>query len=153
VITDKRLGPRVLSRVCPGALLVGALFCVVLSGCGKSNPYVTVTGTVKYTDGEVPQGEMSSITFQPKASGPGSKGAQGTIEPDGTFELQTERPGDGARPGEYFVTLNIIVGYPNIKSVVPMMYTNPRNSPLTAEVKSDGENHFDFTIKKKTKKR
>jgi len=129
-------------------LFLGVLICAGFSGCGRSNAYLPVTGTVKFADGTVPQGEISSITFQPKASGPGSKGAQGTIEPDGSFRLQSERPGDGAKPGEYFVTIHVMVGYPNGRSVVPMKYTDPRKTPLSAEIKTSGENNFEFTIEK-----
>ena len=53
-----------------------------------------VTGTVKFADGSVPQGEMSTITFQPVNAMEG-KAASSNIEPDGTFELYTLTPGDG----------------------------------------------------------
>ena len=146
--TEYRWGPGASSRFLRGRWFYGTLICALLSGCGDSKPYLPVTGTVKFADGKVPQGEISSITFQPKTSGLDTKGAQGTIEPDGSFQLHSERPGDGAKPGKYTVTLHVIVGYPNSKSVIPLKYTNPRDSPLTAEVKIDGENHFEFTLEK-----
>jgi len=130
------------------AALYGSLICVALAGCGKSNPYSPATGVVKFDDGTVPQGDISSITFQPKLGGPDTKGAQGTIEPDGSFQLSSERPGDGAKPGEYTVTVHAMVGYPDGKSVVPQKYTNSRETPLSAEVKASGENHFEFTVEK-----
>ncbi|MEO2050006.1 MAG: hypothetical protein ABGX16_25905 [Pirellulales bacterium] len=126
----------------------GALILAALVGCGKANPYLQVTGTVKFDDGTVPQGDISSITFQPKSGGIDSKGAQGTIEPDGSFQLHSERPGDGAKPGNYAVTVQVMVGYPQGKSVVPLKYTDPRKTPLTAEIKASGENQFSFTIEK-----
>ena len=123
-----------------------ALVCAALIGCGESSPYVPASGTVKFDDGTVPQGDVSSITFQPKIGGPDTKGAQGTIEPDGSFELHSVRRGDGVRPGDYIVTVNAMIGYPQGKSVVPEQYANPRKSPLSAEVKASGENKFDFVI-------
>jgi hypothetical protein len=115
---------------------------VVLAGCGRSGPtYVAVTGTVKYSDGTVPKGDMASITFQPTSVGTDSKGASGSINPDGTFSLTTINPGDGARPGDYVVNVNVFKGYPDRKSLVA-------NKPLKATVTEDGENHFDFVVER-----
>jgi len=129
-------------------VMLGALICVGLVGCGEAKPYVPASGTVKFDDGTVPQGDISSITFQPKSTGPTTKGAQGSIEPDGSFELHSERQGDGAKPGDYSVTIHAMVGYPNGKSVVPAIYSDPRKTPLEAEVKASGENRFEFVIEK-----
>jgi len=129
-------------------MFYGLLICVALAGCGKASPYLHSTGTVKFDDGTVPQGDFSTITFQPKSGGPDTKGAQGTIEPDGSFQLSSERPDDGVKPGEYAVTVYVMNGYPNGKSVVPLKYTNARETPLSAEVKPSGKNHFEFTIEK-----
>ncbi len=131
-----------------GAMIFSTLICVVLVGCGEAKPYLPASGTVKFDDGTVPQGDLSSITFQPKSTGPATKGAQGSIEPDGSFVLHTERPGDGAKPGEYSVTIHAMVGYPKGKSVVPAKYSDPRKTPLTAEVKAGDENHFEFILDK-----
>ncbi|MEO2047555.1 MAG: hypothetical protein ABGX16_13395 [Pirellulales bacterium] len=128
--------------------LLGAIFLAAFVGCGKANPYLPVTGVVKFDDGTVPKGDISSITFQPTSGGLDSKGAQGTIEADGSFQLHSERPGDGAKPGSYAVTVHIMVGYPKGKSVVPLRYTDPRKTPFSAEVTADGENQFSFTIEK-----
>jgi len=129
-------------------VMFGALVCAALTGCGKESPYVPASGTVKFGDGTVPQGDISSISFHPKKGGPGAKGAQGTIEPDGSFEVYSERRGDGVKPGAYAVTVNAMVGYPQGKSVVPTPYTDPRATPLSAEVKASGENQFEFVLEK-----
>jgi hypothetical protein len=95
------------------------LLTMTLAGCGGGGPtYVPVTGTVKYSDGTVPTGDIASITFQPASAAPDTKGASGTIKPDGTFSLTTVTPGDGARPGEYIVQVNVFKGYPDRKSLV-----------------------------------
>jgi predicted small lipoprotein YifL len=118
------------------------LIAITLAGCGgRGHTYVPVTGTVKYSDGTVPKGDIASITFQPASVGPDYKGASGSITPDGTFSLTTIDPGDGARPGEYVVKVNVFKGYPDRKSLVA-------NKPLTATVTEDGENHFDFVVER-----
>jgi hypothetical protein len=107
---------------------------------------VPVTGTVKYSDGSVPQGDVATITFQPATSGPDTKGASGTIRADGSFSLTTVKPNDGALPGEYVVTVHVIKGYPGGRSVVAANYTKPDTTPLKAPVESRGENRFDFVV-------
>jgi predicted small lipoprotein YifL len=125
------------------------LILIASTGCGGSGPtYVPVTGTVKYADGTVPTGDVATITFQPDASEPDTKAASGTIKPDGSFALQTINPGDGARPGDYAVTVHVMKGYPAGKSLVASRYTKPATTPLKAPVTEDGENHFDFIVER-----
>ena len=123
--------------------LVSALF-----GCGKGTPHVPVTGTVKFADGTVPKGFERAITFQPVPGGPGTKGASGQIEDDGTFELRTVMPGDGALPGNYAVTVHAVDAYTDGKSVVSRKFTSAAATPLKATVTTDGTNHFDFVVEK-----
>jgi hypothetical protein len=124
------------------------LVVITLMGCGKGPEYVPVTGTVKYSDGTVPKGDAPAITFQPVEAGPGKKGASGTIAEGGTFSLQTVKPGDGAQPGDYKVTVHVMQGYPRGKQMVAAIYTKPDTTPLSATVKPSGENHFDFTVER-----
>jgi hypothetical protein len=118
----------------------------MLSGCGKSNPYVPVTGTLKFADGSVPNGFERTITFQPVPGGPGTKGASSLIADDGTFSLRTLRPGDGALPGDYAVTVHAVDAVRDGKSIVAQKFTNAKITPLKATVTPDGENHFDFVV-------
>ena len=67
-----------------------------------------VTGTVKFSDGIVPKADIASITFQPASGGPGTKGASSLIAEDGSFSLRTLKPGDGALPGDYRVTVRVV---------------------------------------------
>jgi hypothetical protein len=118
------------------------LVVIALTGCAKGPTYVPVTGTVKYKDGTVPAGDIASVSFQPAAAGPDTKGASGSINPqDGTFTLSTINPGDGARPGEYDVTVNVMKGYPGGTWLVA-------RKPQKATVTEDGENHFDFVVER-----
>jgi hypothetical protein len=117
-------------------------------GCGKGSPYVPVTGTLKFADGSVPKGYERAITFQPVPGGPGTKGASSLIEDDGTFSLRTLKPGDGALPGNYAVTVHVVDSLKDGKSMVAGKFTSARATPLKATVTSDGDNHFDFVVER-----
>ena len=129
------------------AFIVVALLLFGLAGCGKGGLELhEVTGTVKYSDGTVPQGEpgMSTITFTPVNPMEG-KAASSSIAPDGSFSLYTVRQGDGgALAGDYRVTLNVITGYPRGRQLVAGQYTNLNETPLTATVQAGEKNHFEF---------
>ena len=131
------------------AVVVGAVAILVLVGCsgGRLKLY-EVTGTVKFQDGTVPSGDMSSITFVPAVVMEG-KAVFSNIEPDGSFELWTVTQGDGgALAGDYQVTLNVIKGYPRGRSMVAKKYTDLEDTPLKATVKAGEKNHFDFEVEK-----
>ena len=117
-------------------------------GCGSGHGYRPVTGTVKYSDGSLPKAEMATVTFEPEDGSAAAKGASGDIAEDGTFELTTIDPGDGAAPGDYRVTVKIMDGYPDPKFAVANEFTDPALTPLKATVKPSGENHFDFEVEK-----
>ena len=82
-------------------LLLGA--ALLLGGCQKNGP-VPVAGKVKFSDGGIPQGEISEIVFEPEDLGSGNenvKGASGKIQPDGSFTITTLNLADSI----YTVTL------------------------------------------------
>ena len=123
---------------------------VLLAGCsGKDSPTLRVTGTVKYADGEAVQGEMANIVFQPdQAAGQvPAKSATGVIEPDGSFELMTQSPGDGAYPGGYKVVLQVWENYREQTPGVPSQYTSAATTPLQATVSADSRT-FDFVVER-----
>lgn len=118
---------------------LAAISLLVIGGCAKSGPkMVKVSGIVKYKDGtmlEVPEHGMASITFDPVDLGaaPTSdqprKGASARIQPDGTFELTTVKPGDGVIPGKYRVMILARRSYTNPSTVmIPLKYTDSRTS-------------------------
>ncbi len=127
----------------------------VTAGCPDSQGLVNVTGSVKYPDGTVPKGLGTSyVSFVPEdLNAPKARGASGIIDPEtGEFELYTVKPGDGATPGKYRVTLKIDTAYPpkpnGASSLVPPEYNNPEKTPLTAEI-SSSQKRFDFEVPKK----
>src|SRR5262245_4451842 len=77
-----------VSFVLVGALLVG------LSACTGGPRTFPVKGTVMYNGKPVPKG---TVLFTPVTSGPT---ATGEINKNGTYQLTTYKPGDGACLGE-----------------------------------------------------
>ena len=133
---------RIKLGFCIGLLLLTSI------GCSDRMDLHRVTGTVKYGDGSVPQGEMATITFVPTNAMDG-KGASSTIESDGTFQLWTLEPGDGgALAGDYRVTLSVTNGYPNLQHQVAREFTDLRDTPLKATVVGGEDNEFDFVVEK-----
>ncbi len=139
--------------ICLLGLMV-ALLCA--TGCGsKGREFVKVTGTVKYSDGSLPQGEVMFIRFEPLSLTTGgspdplSKAASGAIQPDGTFKLHTVDPDDGVFPGEYKVAFTIMEKYDSDSpSLVAPQFTSGATSPLAATVKSGEPKSYDFVIEK-----
>lgn len=129
-----------------------AMFLVasfVLSGCSAPDfGVVPVSGTVKYSDGSIPKGDIATITFEPDTSKADSKAATGDIMEDGTFKLTTADPHDGALPGEYKVTVMIMEGYPEGVLGVADEYRDKNTTPLKATVKPSGNDPFEFTIER-----
>ncbi len=132
-------------------LIVGGLLLAVVTlvGCGGSDSgTVKVSGTVKFSDGTVPAGEVAIVRFEPATPGPKAKAASGDIKPDGTFVLTTMMPGDGAYPGEYKVTFSVFDKYaPPRKELVEASFTKPDTTKHTASVKKNGDK-FDFIVEK-----
>src|SRR5688500_13109993 len=87
-------------------LLLGVACLGVLSGCGKSHPMAQVRGKVVFPDGKIPEAGIRMIRFECAADSDAAlrKGATGTINDDGSFEVYTRRPGDGVHLGKYDVT-------------------------------------------------
>jgi hypothetical protein len=143
VAPEMVLGERFVKRLCRVLLLA-----LALGGCGRGDLHVPVNGTVKFSDGSVPKGVIASITFQPASARPGAKGASSTIAEDGSFSLQTVKPGDGALPGDYLVTVQVMDNYPRGKSVVADVFTKASATPLKATVNASGKNRFDFVVER-----
>lgn len=147
-----------MSRVCPYdnrprlvACLVAAL-ALVVSACGQSGPEMgRVRGKVTYQGKPLEKGVVSFIPTDANR-----QGASGPIQPDGSYELQTREPGDGAELGEYRVGITDVdpdafntelPGEPvKVKSMLPPKYQDQNTSGLTATVKSGG-NTIDFDPK------
>jgi len=144
---------------------IGCLVLVLLFvGCGETvdadRPETApVTGTVTYNGQPV---EGATVTFMAGASG--GRGAVGTTDASGKFQLTTFEAGDGAIPGAYKVKIAKTVGgaptagegeimapptggppTSEVKDELPVKYKDENTSGLTADVK-DGDNDFPFEL-------
>ncbi|MCC6507536.1 MAG: hypothetical protein IT423_00405, partial [Pirellulaceae bacterium] len=79
----------------------------------------------------------------------------GDLQPDGSFSLHTENPGDGATPGSYQVVVVAMQDQagmlPEQRSplpapTVPLKYTSLATTDLTAKVESGKKNVIDFNL-------
>jgi hypothetical protein len=126
-----------------GSLVALACLC---AGCGKGGEggLLPVTGVVKNADGSPLKFESGNVLFQ---STTGAKSATGAVQPDGTFIMMTQQPGDGVESGSYKVLLQLWENYRSGKSAVPEKYGDAATTPLEATVDSD-HTKFEFTVEK-----
>ena len=140
---------RPLARCALAAVGLGLL---LVGGCSGRE---TVRGKLVYADNEEPVTELAGfdVTFSSEKLG---VSARGTIQPDGTFQLGTEKENDGAPPGAYVVTLTQPIREPDRPyvgdPVVDRAYEDPEKSDLRAEVTS-GKNDFVFKLRRIEKKK
>jgi len=81
--------------------LMPVLVVLLVWGCGPRQ--YPVKGTVTFTDG-TPVKVGGTVVFETTVNDRPVM-ARGAIKPDGSFELSTQVPGDGAFPGKYRVKL------------------------------------------------
>lgn len=137
----------------------------VLAGCGPKHPPVEpVTGKVTFKGKPV---EGASVTFFVEGSG---TPAVGTTNADGTFNLTSYGPNDGAPVGKHKVTVSKIEssgpavpagesmeaaaaraakGPATTKEamLLPARYASASTSPLTFTVTKGEKNHFEIELK------
>jgi hypothetical protein len=109
-----------------------------VSGCGSSSgsgpaTVVPAKGKVTYKGQPLTQGD---ITFEPIENG---REANGSIKPDGTFELTTFKQGDGAVAGKHRVS---VTG----NNKVPVKFRSPSSSKTEVEVK-EGTSEYPVDFK------
>ena len=134
------------------------LSCLILSGCGDGRPETyPVHGRVTWNGAPVTAGR---ITFHPTEGRP----ALSSIESDGSYQLTTFEPGDGALAGSHQVTIlamessgeggnqdptaegaEVTYRIGGVKWVVPQEYARETSTPLTAEVDVQS-NTIDFDL-------
>lgn len=141
----------------------GLLFCSVLSlltGCEARALHTPASGSVKLEDGTPCDGAL--VVFHPQDEGRlNDPKPVATCEADGSFVLTTMEPDDGALPGQYGVTI-VWIGEEKSGGKQRMSlsgegggggsdrlkgkYGSPQNPRLSAEVKADQPNNFDFVV-------
>jgi len=122
-------------------LAAAALF-IAMSGCGRG--LYSVRGTVTFEDGS--SVDRGLVVFE---SADGSMMARGMIQPGGSYELSTQKPGDGLKPGRYRVLINPLdlSDVPDEQKLLPfdIKYTRFQTSGIEVEVKS-GSNQIPFRV-------
>jgi hypothetical protein len=72
------------------------------------------------------------------------------VEPDGSFQLTSSKPHDGAKPGVYVVSFAprepLVRDGKRPANAVPAKYHDGKRSPLRAEVKAGRINEFTFEL-------
>lgn len=137
-------------------LLLILMPCAVGCGAKSEGPETyPVTGVVTLKGAPV---DGAVLQFTPTSPEAGIAGAQVMTKPDGTFEVTInlnmgKTTKTGLPPGDYKIAITkfqVAPGQsaPNIppKNVLPPEYATIESSPLTAKVKADGENHFEFPL-------
>lgn len=144
----------------PFAVVGGIAFLTLLTAGCSGQPQVSmvpVRGAVKFTDGTIPQGEVATVFFEPvdigaqatqPAPGVFRKAAFGDINPkDGSFQLTTVSPGDGAIAGKYKVIFQVHKTYLGRESLIPEKYTRAETTPFEVTVEP-GCGPFTFELEK-----
>jgi len=125
-----------------------------LIGCG--GPTVCpVHGRIVYPDG-TPAKELAgyTVTFESvdqaaTAEKPGVSG-WGEVKPDGTFQISTYRPGDGAVPGRHRVAISpppLLADEQPAPPAIPLKYVSFQTSGLEVQIKP-GPNEVTLTVER-----
>jgi hypothetical protein len=142
-------------RIPRRSTLGGLCLCLLAVGCAERPAgQVPVTGAILLEDGSPLQGVQGFVVFYPwDPENPDSeapflegrlseKTCRGWVSPDGKFELSTVESGDGAKPGHYKVILNVQNIEEAERPIVDQQYTQYAESPWTAHITADRENHI-----------
>ena len=128
--------------------LLGAVVTIALAGCGENNPLsgariYPVKGKVTLPDGK-PLGSGRVVFAATKSTITSSA----NIESDGSFTFKGGTNGDGLPEGEYKVRLEVGETSRAKKGTTPFpsKYLDEDASGLTATVKPDETNNFDFKL-------
>jgi hypothetical protein len=142
--------------------VLGLAVCIAVAGCEGSarppgaKPTKPVTVTVTYKGAPV---EGATVSFIHE-----SDPAYGRTDAQGVAKMKTYVEGDGAVIGTHKVTINkaettgapaadvATEAYdpnapaPEVKNLIPIKYSSPATSGLTADVKDSGANEFKFEL-------
>ena len=129
-------------------LAVALVLLLGLAGCGKG--YYPVRGTVTLEDGTP---VTKGVVIFERIEGVPVR-AQGEIQPDGSYQLGTHKPGDGVRPGKYRALIDPmgLSGVSDEQKVPPfdVKYSKFETSGLEYEVKA-GPNEIPIKVTKSDK--
>jgi hypothetical protein len=143
----------------PGGFLRGrriaatAALVLIVSSAGCGRRMYPVHGTVTLEDGQPLTRGM--VIFESQSDGAAIM-ARGEIKSDGSYQLSTERPGDGVPRGKYRVQINPmdLSEVPDEQKNLPfdIKYLRFKTSGLEYEVKP-GPNEFPITLTRPSRRR
>ena len=127
-----------MSRSVLAALL---LFALVAAGCKSETrvPVDPVSGKLSF-QGQPPAGAQVILVPAAGSKLPPDLAASGTVNEDGTFQIDTYAKGDGAPAGEYVATVqwfklvNTDGGTGKGPNVIPAKYASATTSPIKVTV-------------------
>jgi hypothetical protein len=135
-----------IPRSFAAAALFGSLCTSLISGC-HSGEYYPVSGQIVDMQGQPIEGiEGAQVVFSLQN---GLTSSVGDVQADGSFEMFTERPGDGVPPGEYRVLIARKYLDPErpAPQVIDARYENFDSSGLKAMVEPKS-NVFEFKVER-----
>jgi hypothetical protein len=126
------------------------LFCAVAAGCSGSGVY-PVEGQVTWKNGEPAKELAGSLVFFEQSEK--KTNSQGSIQADGSFQLTTNKPDDGAPAGEHTVLIIEVgrksLGGPDSTAIAPSKidtrYATPATSDLRATI-NRGQNKITLVV-------
>ena len=142
-----QLSGVLMNRSALGRSFFAIAAALSLLGCNNSG-LTEVTGKVTFNDEPVTSGTISFVAADKPT-------AYGDIQSDGSYTLKTVKPGDGATPGSYQVTVVAVQDQGNAlpedrtplpPPTVPIKYTSLATTDLTADVEGGKENVIDFNL-------
>ena len=141
--------PILISR-CYLNLFAVAVIGALVVGCGSGGVY-PVEGQVVWKDGTPAKNLAGSLVFFELAEK--QTNSRGSIDAEGSFQLTTNKPNDGAPAGEHTVLIIEVgrksLGGPDSSNLAPSKidtrYASPATSDLRATVKS-GRNKVSLTV-------
>jgi hypothetical protein len=132
-------------------LCLALLALAAAVGCAKSPPLYKVSGKATYKGKTLTTGVVGFHHTDAK-----SPLVTGQIGEDGAFQLTTKRPGDGAAPGEYMVTVTSMLpghgvegmdkDYRPPQPLIPLKYMRLDETPLRATVEPRNDNVVNLTL-------
>lgn len=133
-----------------GRILAANICLLLITGCGSDGiPTYPVKGTVKLEDGApVRAGQIEFYNAENDLT------ATGSIDKDGTFEMGTFEPGDGAVEGEHQVIITQLImrgqmGVPQVDhgSHISPDYADFNSSGLSWTVERNSTKEAEFVVR------
>jgi hypothetical protein len=124
---------------------------VVLASCSQAAPVFKVSGKATFRGKPLTTGKVAFHHTDAK-----SPLVIGDIGPDGTYQLTTRKPGDGAAPGQYTVTVTSMLPGKGVEGIdqdyrppqplIPLKYMRLDETPLSASVEAKEQNVIDLNL-------